>query len=202
MSLQDELLRLAGKNDQILRESTILMARLSQNALFDIVRRVFEQGQATDGTPIGDYSTKPTRVGATSFLTKGAAQKVLGSASKRRKLYDQAKQAGQPGAVRYTGARRAAIYFPDGYKGIREAEGRQTAFVDLDREGRMRNSYQVEKIEEGTRVGFDLGFTNKLDHDKMRGNEGHFGKNIIDMSEEQAERLRADIVFFINSSFR
>jgi hypothetical protein len=62
----------------------------------ELVRRIFGEGRAADGSQIGQYSTDPVYVGASSFLTKKGASQVLGSKAKRRKLYGAAKASGKP----------------------------------------------------------------------------------------------------------
>ena len=48
--------------------------------------RIFNKGLATDRRRIGNYSTSPILVGASSFATKKGANRALGSKKKRRGL--------------------------------------------------------------------------------------------------------------------
>jgi len=154
--------------------------------LANVSNRIFEQGRATSGQQIGSYSTKPVYVGASSFLTKGGANRVLGSKQKRKRLYEAAEAADKPGFIPKSSpgpGGKGAIYFTEGYKGIRQADGRQTAYVDLNYEGKMAKAYVVEV--RGNSVL--LGFTNDLDAKKMRGNEKRFGKEIIPLSADEIQ---------------
>jgi hypothetical protein len=150
----------------------------------ELVRRIFGEGRAADGSQIGQYSTDPVYVGASSFLTKKGASQVLGSKAKRRKLYGAAKASGKPGFVpksRPGPGGKGAIFFPEGYKGIRKADGRQTAKVDLRYTGQMQNDFQVIILPEG----FNLGFLTSNNGAKMRGNESRFGKKIAEMGPDE-----------------
>ena len=153
-----------------------------------VVGRVFGNGQAADGSSIGTYSTKPVHVGASSFLTKGGAAKVLGSNAKRRKLYGAAKASGEAQFIpksRPGPGGKGAIFFPEGYKGIRKADGRQTQFVDLRYTGQMQNDFHSIP----TRTGFNMGFLTSNNGAKMRGNEKRFGKEIATLSQAEINQI-------------
>lgn len=155
----------------------------------EIVRRIFGEGKAADGSKIGTYSTDPVYVGASSFLTKKGAAQVLGSKSKRRKLYGAAKSAGKPGFIPKSApgpGGKGAIYFPEGYKGIRAADGRQTTFVDLRYTAQMQNDLQAIILPEG----FDLGFLTSNNGEKMRGNESRFSKTIAELGPEEVNFIQ------------
>lgn len=153
-----------------------------------VVDRVFGRGQASDGSQIGTYSTKPVHVGASSFLTKAGADKVLGSKAKRKALYAAAKASGEapfiPKSKPGPGG-KGAIFFPDGYKGIRQADGRQVTKVDLRYTGQMQNDYQSVPYNQG----FALGFLTSNNAAKMRGNEARFGKQVAELSQGEIDQL-------------
>jgi len=116
---------------------------IAQALLVSNQDRVHLAGKDTKGKSIGQYSTKPTLIGASSFTTKGAARKVLGSKKKRRALQWR-KVKGNNLAV-----------LPGGYKEIRRIEGRETSKVNLDRTGKLRNSLRIIGKAKVFSVGFN-----------------------------------------------
>lgn len=190
MAIQDGINDLLNSNNAFINGLGQIYALQSQSALADAQRRIFHEGKDSDENPIGQYSTEPIYVGETSFLTKAGANRVLGSKAKRKRLYDAARGAGRLPAFRPKGADRAVIYFTDGYKGIRDADGRQTRFVDLNYSGRLRISFQAEVTQDG----FILGFSNPLDGTKMAGNEERFKTRISELSNTEIERVVQGLV--------
>lgn len=169
MSLQ----ALIEQIDTVILSSDRANAQAANAARRVMYQRVFEQGKKADGTKIGQYSTKSTLIGDSSFLTKGAAQKVLGSKAKRKKL---------PWVTLKGGQRLAELQ--GGYKKIRDLEGRQTSFIDLLYSGNLSNDLQAIPNENG----FDLGFFRVDSVAKVVGNESRFG-DIFSLSEEEIEKV-------------
>jgi hypothetical protein len=54
------------------------------NLLSDIKTRVFGEHEDTSGGKLGQYSTKPTLIGAKSFINKGGANTFLRLKRKKR----------------------------------------------------------------------------------------------------------------------
>ena len=93
--------------------------------------RIFNDGLDANLTKIGTYSTAPMLAGKSSFRTKTAANKVLGSKAKRKGLK----------WVTYKGK---SLYVEEGgYKAIREKSGLQASYVDLDFKGDLRGQIKV-----------------------------------------------------------
>lgn len=93
------------------------------------LRRIHNQGRSVDGGQIGKYSIKPTLIGKTSFTSKAAANKVLGSKAKRSSL-------SWVTIVRGGKVIRLAV-LQGGYKEIRQIEGREVSFVNLQRTSKL-----------------------------------------------------------------
>lgn len=159
--------------DQIEARTPDVMPIVASTALQIMKERIYGQGQDAGESKIGTYSSSPTLIGRTSFTTAGAANKVFGSASKRRALK----------WVTLNGRRLAVL--PGGYKAIRELEGRQTSFVDLRRTGTMENSHTFQVL----RNGFEIGFDNVVQGEKMAFNEARFKTIISHFSDNELDQI-------------
>jgi hypothetical protein len=137
-------------------------------------RRIFNSGIASDGSKIGNYSTRPILVGASSFANKSKARNVLGSKKRRRDEIDW----------RTVKGRRLAV-FPGGYKQLRRVQGFQTAYVDLEVNGDLRRSIVVGKS------GTDnvIGFFNDDQRIIGRAQEDRFKKDIFAISTKELKEM-------------
>lgn len=123
-----------------------------------VINRIANDGKASDGSKIGSYSTKPAYFSRNQFAKKGAFK--------------------PQGKIR-TGTK--TMYIPTGYSGFRAIQGRKTDTVNLQLSGDLLLDYQQE--ERGAEIL--IGFTNKLQSDKRRGNEKRFGKNIFRATQQE-----------------
>ncbi len=134
--------------------------------LAKFTRRIFNEGKATNGLQIGNYSTRTTvklDQGNYSFLNKNA--------QKRTKTYLNKN-------IPYIELRRKA--------------GRQVAYVDLQFTDRLFNSVVVGYMN----GSWTLGFNNLERAKIARENEVRFKKTIFEPSEEEiAEAKRAAIQY-------
>lgn len=170
MSIESLLLFAEGLTDRLDQANAI--AATSARAL--TLERIFVNGEDCTGSKIGEYSTKETLIGRSSFLTQAGANKFLGSPTKRKNLE----------WVTINGKRLAKL--PGGYKNIRDADGRQTAFVDLSYSGNMRSDWQSIQ----TLNGFDIGWLTILSSKKAAGNEKRFApEKIFCLSDEEIEKI-------------
>lgn len=175
-----DLLSFAENMPELIRQSH---ANASQAVLSLMDDRIFVQGLDKNGNKIGDYSTKETLVGASSFLTKKGANKILGSKAKRKNLE----------WVTVDGRRLAK--FPEGYKGIRSADGRQTSTVDLRYSGNLRNDFSSVPNDQG----FEMGFFSSESTKKADGNEARFNTVIFCPTEDE---INAGIQIGLDAVFR
>jgi len=147
--------------------------RVSNAAAFTVLaqykRRIFTDGLATDGSAIGQYSSKPFYQNPTKLT--GVA--VGGVSPLGKNGLDTFKN----------GRKKKTRYLAGGYKELRDLTGRQSDFVDLNFSGSTEGSIQV-----GTK-GDDvvIGFINEKAAEIMQGNEERFGKEIIAVSQEERE---------------
>ena len=123
-------------------------------------RRIFNKGEADNNSQIGDYSTRPAWFGVDSFAVKSAFKPAKG---------------------------RRTVKFDDGYKGLRESQGFQTEKVDLQYSNALFISYQFQQKGNGS---VDVGFTDKDNYNKARGNEKRFKKSIFYFSATEIALLQ------------
>ena len=96
------------------------------NLLADIKTRVFGEHEDTSGGKLGQYSTKPTLIGAKSFINKGGANTFFEAQKKKEDVKWLTVKVGK------TKSKNAHLYLLDGgYKELRQIQGRQTAEIDL-----------------------------------------------------------------------
>ena len=141
--------------------------------------RVFNQGKAANGSPIGQYSNKPLYV---SVSKEGSRYKTrIGSQIDNTRLKPRGKANDSPKFK--NGKPRKSSYFGGGYKEFRQAVKRQNGYVDLNLSGQLFFDVRVFKI----RGGFlEIAIQNRDSIDKARGNEKRFSKDIFSISEKEA----------------
>ena len=142
------------------------------NLRADMLKRIFDTGNASDGSKIGSYSTKPIYVS-----TKGNSQ--VRSSSLRPK----GKNSNEPKFE--NGKDRKSQYFPGGYKEYRSTVGRQSDKIDLRLTGSLQLSIQLGNTDNGQVIAFN----NDEQLRKAEGNEKRFGKIIFDPSKEEVDAL-------------
>lgn len=165
----------------------------------ELVKRIHEKGLATNGAKIGSYSTKTMLVGAQSFITSAGFKRYSGirksqlpnppvyKGGKRTPKGQKPKSAKKRkwATVKTPKGNRSLSELEGGYKKLRELDGRQTAFVDLSREGKMQNALASIR----TKTGFIIGYLFPLEYDKMAGNEKRFGKRIVWLGDSEIQLM-------------
>lgn len=133
--------------------------------------RIIRTGEATDGSQIGQYSRKPAYFPKSAFVKQGAF-KSQGKVRKGTKT----------------------MYLPEGYHQFRAIQGREVGFVNVDLSGSMMLDYQLG------RVGNDIvmGFTNRKESEKRKGNEARFGKSIFKSSRPELVAYNNECLIGIN----
>lgn len=146
-------------------------------------QRIFNNGLATNLTPIGKYSTKDMLIGASTFdrdkVPKDSpnANTFFGTKKKRSKLE----------WVTVKGRRLAVL--KGGYAKFRRLFGRKTDKVDLEFTSEMRKSIQI-----GTNAGTPvLGFVDDFQKLKSEGNEKRFKKKIFTVSKTEEDIIDQSI---------
>lgn len=98
----------------------------------NILNRNIREGKNTDGTPRTGYSTRPMYASRKQFI-KGGAFKPIG------------KNGGKP---------RKTMYLPEGYKQLRDIQGRDTSKKNYEYRGDTLNAFGLEQVEDGAVIGF------------------------------------------------
>lgn len=143
------------------------------NLLTDIKTRVFGEHEDTTGNKLGQYSTKPTLIGAKSFINKGGANTFFESQKK--------KETGQWRTVNG----KHLFVLDGGYKELRSIQGRQTAEIDL------QYSFELAKSGITTNIGKDVyqvKFANLLSQNKGRGFEKRRGKKVFYAAPQEQKK--------------
>jgi len=143
------------------------------NLLADIKTRVFGEHEDTSGGKLGQYSTKPTLIGAKSFINKGGANSFFESQKKK-----------ENGQWRTVNGKHLFV-LDGGYKELRAIQGRQTAEIDL------QYSFELAKTGLTTSISgndYLVKFSNKLSTDKGRGFEKRRGKKVFYASKQEQQQ--------------
>lgn len=135
--------------------------------------RIFNIGNASDESKIGEYSTKPMLTGAKGFRTASDASAFFAQKQKWK-------------TVKTTKGNQALAEVEGGYKQFRELNKLQSNYVDLDFKGDLKFSIVVGELN-GQKV---LGFNSQVQADKAGKLEAHFKKVIFKPTEEEKEIAR------------
>lgn len=129
-----------------------------------------KRGEKTDGGKIGDYSTRPAYFTADQF-DKGSAFKPVGKGGfkgkkivsdnsfrvVKRKLkngnVEQRLVSNNRFVIKKTDVK--SMYLPNGYKQLRQIQGKGIEFIDETYTGSTMASYILEPIDNGAVIGFD-----------------------------------------------
>lgn len=140
------MLKLTDKLEEIriLLENEIQNAeRIALQSLFGAyMRRIFNEGKATDETQIGEYSKKPMLTGSKNFRTAGSAKSFF---SKKNEWL----------TVKTTKGKQALAIVPGGYSEFRTLNGLQNQYVDLEFRGDLFRSIIVAEFNGHIVLGFN-----------------------------------------------
>lgn len=142
------------KTPTVVREIALSLATSNNH-------RIHNQGKNVKGSQIGQYSTTPTLIGASSFRKKSTAQKVFGSKKKRSQLQ-----------WRKVGGNNLAI-LQGGYKKIRSLDGDVSSYVNLSRTGKLSKEFHAEPISS---TSWGVGFTTAYGKDLRKYLENKYGQ--------------------------
>jgi hypothetical protein len=127
--------------------------------------RIFEDGKASNGGPIGSYSTDP------AYISLSASP---------RKITPR----GKTGKTKFSDGRpHTSAYFKDGYKGFRRAVGRDADNVNLKLFGDLQRAW-VAGPKPG---GYLFGYASAGEERKADGNESRFKKEIFSTTKAERE---------------
>jgi hypothetical protein len=147
--------------------------RISSVAAFAVIaeykNRIFVEGLTSDGSQIGQYSTRPFYQNPNALIGVAASG---------------VSPEGKSGKSRFkNGNTHKTKYLPRGYAELRELTGRESGKVDLNFSGSLERSIKVVDDGEGAAITY----TNDFEADKMAANEIRFGADISGVSEDEIE---------------
>lgn len=111
-----------------LREASGLeiLALPAQAMLEGIKDRVFGHGATTDGQLMEAYSTKPTSFQRSDFDDKGA----------------------------FTAGKGKSMFLPQGYRQLRQIQGKEVGYINLDYTGKMKNDLKTQSSGNAVKILF------------------------------------------------
>lgn len=159
---QARLSRLAQEAKEASAQLVIVPA--ANKLLATIKNRIAVEGKDSSGGSIGQYSTKAAYFTKEQFVKKSAFR-------------------GQGKAGKKKGVTNKSMYIPDGYKGLRDIQGRPTDKMNYDYSGDTLAAYQMEANNKEVL----LGLINQRAADIRKHLEQKRGKAFTATSEEIAD---------------
>ena len=137
----------------------------------DTIVRIFQRGEATDGSAIGSYSKEPIYVSVKkNSQVRSSSLKPSGKYSKEPKFKN--------------GKEGKSQYFSDGYSGYRAQVGRESEKVNLNLTGQTQQELGSPTVRNGLP---SIEFVNDKTVEIAAGNEEHFGKTIFAVPEQEID---------------
>jgi hypothetical protein len=147
-------------------------------------QRLFQEGISGDGSKTGSYSTTPIYASKSSFVgggfspqgknAKKTASGKLSKGSKNKK----------------DGAQRKSMYLADGYKQLRQVQGKETAFVNLQYSGLLFTDFSKLAVEKDTVVS-KVG--TRESSDKLKWLSDKYGKDTFKHTKQEREFFKKEI---------
>lgn len=167
-----------GKLQQLAREGSEnaierILVPASNELLANIKNRIIQEGQKSDGSKIGNYSTKPMYVEQQAFIQKSKFKP-------RGKTGETTFDNGQP---------HKTMYLQQGYSQLRSIQGRPVDKINEFYTGSTMNSYQLQ-VESGQIL---LGLTNEKAAKVRAGQEKRFGK-IFYAKKDELDEFKKDLL--------
>ena len=157
------------------------------NLYGEFMERIFNDKKDANESSLGQYSTKPTLIGAKSFRNKGDADRFF----KEIKAFNE--EIGGNEEINSTQGFRTlkkgkskgkkAYLLPGGYKRLREIQGLQVGEIDLQYRKYLLKSI-VPSVENGK---FTIEIISEKEFKKARGFEERKGKSVFFASEKESE---------------
>lgn len=185
MSFEKTVNKLAGLDAFMRREAKLITGEVIGTYFVEYVSRIFNEGKASDKTPIGQYSTKPMLVGAKSFMNKTKANAFFSSEKAKNK-----KNKGDSGwrTIKTEQGFERLKLIDGGYKEFRALNGLQTSEVDLTFRGDLFRSVKLDVKR------FAIGFNSILQKAKADYLEKHFKKVIFEVPNSDVEEMHKEFI--------
>ena len=133
----------------------------------DMVGRLFDDGKDGKNTDLGTYDTKPAYFSKDEFKRKGSFKA-------------RGKNSDKPFA---NGKQRSSMYFSDGYKGLKAAQGYESGFVNLQYSSDLRNDF-ASKLT-ATEEGAEARVSRRINQQKVKWLTDKYGRNTFKLNEQE-----------------
>ena len=157
MDAKDTFRKLVAK---LKADLEIASLRAANELLADISERIYENGQASDGSKIGKYSERPFN-------------------------FTEEMRTGYAGLLPVSKVKTGTI--EGGYKEFRNKVGRESGYVNLDLTSSLRLNTKVGRSASG-RIA--VGIVGAEEVAKARDNEKRFGKTIFAPTDAEKEHAK------------
>lgn len=147
--------------------------------------RIFDRGEKTDGSKIGNYSTEPAYYSKDQFIRKSAFKAQGQKGFKGEKItYNKTT-----GTAKISKTNPKTMFLQGGYSEFRDIQGRETKHINLKYSGSEERAFRVYKF--GNEVVF--GNADEMENKKITGQEEKLGE-IFDLSLAEQEFLNKEIL--------
>lgn len=180
LEYRNKLAELIAQSKEKAIEEAVVPA--ANKLLATVKNRIQRQGKKTDGSAIGTYSTEPMYASRDQF-DKKSAFKPIGKNEKKRKttqVFDIGTQKKRSVPITADFRQRKSMYLEQGYKQLRDIQGKPTDKINFTYSGDLMLAYQQQQKDKSILQGL----TSELEALKREGLEGRFGKTLTPMKEE------------------
>lgn len=156
--------------------------------------RLFQEGISGDGNKTGSYSTSPMYASKSVFVGSGFSPQ--GKNAKKTASGKLAKVSEN----KKDGAQRKSMYLAGGYKELRQVQGKETAFVNLQYSGLLFTDFSKLAVVKDTVVS-KVG--TKESSDKLKWLSDKYGKDTFQHTKEEREffkkEVQKNLIKYLNS---
>lgn len=159
--------------------------------LATIKNRIQLDGENSEGRRIGNYSTASMYVTQDQF-DKRSSFKPIGKNEKKRKtvqVFDIGTRKKKSVAVKEDYTLRKSMYLQEGYKELRDIQGKPTDKVNATYRGDLILSYQQQQTANAVLQGL----TSEQEKLKREGLEKHFGGKIMAPQKEEIDQYKKEV---------
>lgn len=166
-----------------------LLRKVTTSMIGVVKTRIHEEGKASDGSLIGNYSTKPIYVSLSTspkkFVARGKKSAETVKVSKSNVL-TRKESSEKVGALKNGRIRRSG-YFEGGYNQFKTEIGRnQLGTVNLSLSGQLNSQLTVMP----TSRGYGFGWPDKEKLIRARALEKKYGKKIWALTADEKEQVK------------
>lgn len=190
----DKLRELIEKSKEKALERIIVPP--ANKLLATVKNRIQRKGENSSGNQIGQYSTNPMYASVDQFDKRSAfkpGQKATVTSYRSTQLKINPKtlkvKKGKTNYETINKEKMKTMYLQDGYKQLRDVQGKPTDKVNLTYRGDLMNSYQ-QQIANGAVI---QGLTLETEKKKREGLEKRFGGKILSPKKEEVEAYRKEV---------